>query len=129
MISSMTPSRTRANILTKTEVESVFIALNKRHQNVLSEENCRETLAVASKKEGLSINATSSALRSRSLQLTGKPVSVQGFRKSRLLHEIADGVPWDSIEKKFGTQMVKTACADFVRQFAPNVIHDKLSGL
>jgi len=114
------------NLLTKAQVESILETIGERHRDVLSKSNHKKTLKEASRKSGLSINATAKILGAHSLKLTGNKISVQGFRRSQLLHDIADGCDWVNLERKYGASMVRTACYDFVRRFSPKVISDNL---
>lgn len=123
----MKPNRTRKNLLSPHDVAAILKAIGEKHADILDSARCRESMKAATSKAGLPLNATHNALRVHSVKIIGRPISVQGFRRSQLLHEIAAGIKWDALEKKYGAQMVKTACADFVRQFSPKIVAEYMS--
>lgn len=119
--------RIRNNLLTAKELESVLTWIPAKYRKLIEHNLNGHSIKTASKKGGFHSNSAIHALNKCAVQHIGRRVSLQGFKRSRLLHEIAGGLSWKQAEATYGAQAVKTACADFVRQFAPEIIVDNLS--
>ena len=120
----MKSHRKRANLLTFLELDAVLRSMPEKYRRALLAKSCS---AKSSGRRGYHINSLSRAVKIHSLLVAKKQTSVCGIRRTLLLQELANGKTWEAVEKMYGAQMVKTACADLVRQCAPNILLDSLA--
>ena len=111
------------NLLTKDEIGKVIAKIPTKYLPFLSDKRTLVQLKKKAKSERIMHpNSAIYALHRASEIAIGRRITPNGFFHSLILHEIADGMKWQDAEKKHGAQKLKTACADFVRQFSPNVL-------
>ena len=111
--------RESSNLLTRDEMKRLIAVIPAKYLPHL--EDSRSFRALKSSRK-MHRNSPIYAMQSASEKSIGRRVTPNGFFHSKILHEIAGGMSWADAEKKHGQQKIKTACADFVRQFRPGVL-------
>lgn len=120
----MKSHRSRNNLLAFSELKTVLAAMPAKYRRaLLSLEDQRS----ASKQSGHHPNSLQHVLRKVSMRHAGRVTSVSGVRRTIVLMRISEGLAWDRAEKIYGEQMVKTACADLVRQCVPKILLENLA--
>lgn len=119
--------RDTPNLLTKSEAAAILNSIPAKYLPLLEGIGSLSALRKATKEmRTMHANSAILAIRMTAERSIGRGITPNGFFHSQLLHEIADGLSWVEAEKKYGVQKVRTACADFVRQF-PKVIIENLA--
>lgn len=97
-------------ILSRSEIEFLLNALPLRYHAILDRLHTERDSKKVCKKHGVHHNSLHVMLRKHGC------ISVQGFKRSLILLELADGGSFSDVSRKYGVQSVKTACVDFLKE-------------